>query len=301
MRNKKFIILSSLVVAMGTATFYLEKSEDQKEAARYMRLAVQADQITAVKIERTENEVQETLDLKKTSEGWIFTNDNLSADSEYMKDLTERFQAADFEQVILTPGQTMDQFRFDKPVARMTIVDNLSRPNVIIMSDRRNFEGQPYYKLNDDNQIYTLGSDLDKKILNKSIFFQDKHVFKKHDEEFTKIQIQSLNYKFEVLKIPNVDKAKVNAFIAKLKGLTVQTYLTDAMKAKLEHSSIQVTLSGESLVWSLRLVLDQADKKLYAEAKISGSENKTYYLEYDTSYWEYFSNLSEQQFMKDQK
>ncbi|MBC7458678.1 MAG: hypothetical protein H7235_10385 [Bdellovibrionaceae bacterium] len=64
---------------------------------------------------------------------------------------------------------------------------------------------------------------------------------------------------------------------------------------------MQVVLSAESLVWSLRLSLNPTDKKLYAEAKISGAESKAFYVEYDTSYWEYFSNLSPQQFAKDQK
>ncbi len=301
MRNKKFIILFSLVVAMGIATFYLERSEDQREAAKYVRLSVQADQITGVTIERTINESHEALDLKKTSEGWIFKNDIMPADSEYMKDLTERFQYADFEKVILVPGQTLDQFRFDKPVAHITIVDNLSRPNVIVMSERRNFEGQPYYMLNDDKDIYTLNTDLDKKVMNKMIFFQDKHVFKNQNEEFTQIQIKSLNHKFDVLKVENLDKAKVTAFISKVKNLTVQSYVTQSSKAKFEEPVMEVLMSGESLVWSLRLSLNTTDKKLYAEAKISGSEKKTYYIEYDTSYWEYFSNLSAQQFMKDQK
>jgi hypothetical protein len=301
MRNKKLVILVSVVAAMGIATFYLERSEDKQEASRYMRLSVQADQITAVKINRTLNEVSETLDLKKTSEGWIFQNDQMSADAEYIKDLTERIASAEFEEVILVPGQTLDQFRFDKPAAHITITDNLARPNVVIMSDRRNFEGQPYYMLNQENSIYTLSTDLDKKIMSKTILFQDKHVFRKQDEEFIKIQVQSLNHKFDILKNKNLDKTKVTAFVSKIKSLTVQSYLDQSIKAKLVSPVMEVIFSAETLTWSLRLSLNPTDKKLYAETKISGSENKTYYVEYDTSYWEYFSNLNEQQFVKDQK
>ncbi|MBC7458679.1 MAG: DUF4340 domain-containing protein [Bdellovibrionaceae bacterium] len=191
MRNKKLVILVSIVAVMAVATFILERNEDKKEAAKYMRLSVQADQVNEINIERTVGEAHEILDLKKTSEGWIFQNDVTPADSEYIKDLTETIQYADFEEVILAPGQTLQQFRFDKPAAHITIIDNLGRPNIIIISDRRNFEGQPYYRLNDEKNIYTLNTDLDKKIMNKIIFFQAKHVFKKQIEEFTKIQIQS--------------------------------------------------------------------------------------------------------------
>ncbi len=301
MRNKKLVVLVSLVAAMGITTFYLERSEDQAEAAKYTRLSVKADQVTSVTIERTVDGTFETLDLKKTSEGWVFKNDTMAADSEYMKDLTEKFEYADFENVVLVPGMTIDQFRFDKPAARITLVDNLSRPHIIIMSQRRNFEGVPYYMLNNEKNIYTLNTDLDKKIMNKMILFQDKHIFKNQNEEFIKIQVQSLNYKFDVLKIPNLDRAKLTAFISKIKGLTVQSYVTQASKAKFVPPIMEVVMTAESLVWSLRLSLNPTDKKLYAEAMISGSEKKTYYIEYDTSYWEYFSNLSEQQFVKDQK
>lgn len=301
MRNKKLIILISVVMAMGLATFLLERDEDKKEASRYMRLALQADQVTAIKIERTMNEKIETLDLKKTSDGWMFKDSALRADSKYINELGEKLQYADFEEVILTPGQTLDQFRFDQPASRVTITDNLSRPNIVIMSDRRNFEGQPYYRLNSDPAIYTLNSDLDKQIMNKAIFFQDKHIFKKYDEEFTQIHIKSLNHKFDVLKIPNLDKVKVSAFVTKIKNLTVQAYESDSLKSKLVDPVLEVKLSGETLTWSLKLSLNPTDKKLYAEAKIIGSENETHYVEYDTSYWEYFSNLSEQQFVKDQK
>ena len=110
-----------------------------------------------------------------------------------------------------------------------------------------------------------------------------------------------MNHKFDVLKISNLDKEKLVAFIAKIKNLTVQSYEAETIKTKLVPPVMEVVLSAETLIWSLKLSLNPADKKLYAEAKISGSENKTYYVEYDTSYWEYFSNLSEQQFVKDQK
>ncbi|MBC7753816.1 MAG: DUF4340 domain-containing protein [Moraxellaceae bacterium] len=286
---------------MAIVTYYLERSEDQKEASKYMRLSVSTDQINAILIERNLDESSETLDVKRTSEGWVFTKDMMPADLEYMKDLSELIESADFEAVILAPNQSPDQFRFNKPKARITIQDNLSRPNTIIMSDRRNFQGQPYYMLNDDKNIYTLNSDLDKKIMNKIIFFQAKHVFKNQNEEFTKIQVQSLNHKFDVLKIPNLDKTKVAALVSQLKKLTVQSYLGSDSKKKLVSPVMEVIMSAPNLIWTLRLSLNLEDKKLYGEAKISGLENKTYFVEYDTSYWAYFSNLNEKQFVKDQK
>ena len=301
MRNRKLIFLAFLIFVMAIVTYYLERSEDQKEAAKYMRLSVSTDQINAILIERNLDESSEILDVKRTSEGWVFTKDMMPADLEYMKDLSELIESADFEAVILAPNQSPDQFHFNKPKARITIQDNLSRPNIIIMSDRRNFQGQPYYMLNDDKNIYTLNSDLDKKIMNKIIFFQAKHVFKNQNEEFTKIQVQSLNRKFDVLKIPNLDKTKVAALVSQLKKLTVQSYLDSDSKKKLVSPVMEVIMSAPNLIWTLRLSLNLEDKKLYGEAKISGSENKTYFVEYDTSYWAYFSNLNEKQFVKDQK
>ena len=301
MRNRKLIFLAFLIFVMAIVTYYLERSEDQKEAAKYMRLSVSTDQINAILIERNLDESSEILDVKRTSEGWVFTKDMMPADLEYMKDLSELIESADFEAVKLAPNQSPDQFHFNKPKARITIQDNLSRPNIIIMSDRRNFQGQPYYMLNDDKNIYTLNSDLDKKIMNKIIFFQAKHVFKNQNEEFTKIQVQSLNRKFDVLKIPNLDKTKVAALVSQLKKLTVQSYLDSDSKKKLVSPVMEVIMSAPNLIWTLRLSLNLEDKKLYGEAKISGSENKTYFVEYDTSYWAYFSNLNEKQFVKDQK
>ena len=301
MRNRKLILLAFLIFVMGIVTYIIERSEDQKEAAKYMRLSVLADQINAISIERTPDEIPENLELKKTSDGWFFTKSMLPADLEYMKDLSELIESADFEEVKILPDKAQDQFRFNKPKARITIQDNLSRPNIIIMSDRRNFEGQAYYMLNDDKNIYTLNSDLDKKIMNKIIFFQAKHVFKNQNEEFTKIQVQSLNHKFDVLKIPNLDKAKVAALVLQIKKLTVQAYLDADSQNKLVSPVMEVIMSAQNLVWSLRLSLNPTDKKLYGEAKISGSENKSYFVEFDTSYWAYFSNLNEKQFVKDQK
>ena len=301
MRNRKLVFLAFLIFVMGIATYFLERRDDQVEAAKYMRLAVSADQINAISIERTIDHIPETLDVKKTSEGWIFTADSTPADSEYIKNLSELIEFADFEEVKLAPEKSQDQFRFDKPIARVTIKDNLSRPNIIIMSDRRNFEGQPYFRLNDDKNIYTLNSDLDKKIMNKIIFFQNKHVFKNQNEEFNKIQIKSLNHKFDVFKILNLDKVKVTALVSQIKNLTVQSYLNSDAQRKLVPPVMEVILSAPNLVWSLRLSLNPVDKKLYGEAIISGLKNKTYFVEYDTSYWAYFSNLNENQFVKDQK
>ncbi len=302
MRNGKLIILLSVVIVMGIAAFYLERSEDKKEAAQYMRLAVQADQISAILIERNINDKIEKLDLSKTSSGWIFRNDIILADTGYMKELAEQIQAAEFEKVLLSPGQTMDQFRFDKPAAHITIVDNLNRSNSIIMSDRRNFEGEPYFKLNKENDIYTLSTDFDKKIMNKIIFFQDKHIFKTQHEEFKKISIHSLNHKFDVLAVPHLDQSLVKAFIDKIKSLTVQEYVPVSSKCNFKRPVISILMDADTLTWSLKLLLDDKDKKLYAEAQITDQgKNKKYCVEYDTSYWSYFSNLNEKQFVKDKK
>jgi Domain of unknown function (DUF4340) len=298
MRNKSLIILSTVVITLGVAAYFLEKSEDQVEASKYIRLPIQADQISRLIIER-ENE---TIYLQSTSDGWIFKQDSMKADSTYVKDLTERIQSAEFEPVILVPGQTMDQFRFEKPALKLTITDHLNRSNTLTMSDRRNFAGEPYFRINQENQIYTLNTDLDKKLLNKMIFFQEKHIFKNQYEEFIKIQVQSLNHKFDVLKVSGLDPALVTAFISKLKNMTVQQYLAALDYCNFKTQTMSVVLSAPTVTWSLRMALDTAEKKLYAEAQISDSENiKKFCIEYDTSYWAYFSNLSEQQFVKDRK
>jgi hypothetical protein len=302
MRNSKFFILLSVVVAMGVAAFYLERNDDKKEAAKYRRLSVQADQISSVFIERKVGDKIESLDLAKTSDGWVFRNDIMLADSEYMKDMTQAIESAEFEEVILSPDQTLDQFHFDKPAVHIKILDNLNRLNILIMSDRRNFAGQPYFKLNQEKKIYTLNTDLDKKILNKIIFFQDKHVFKTQREEFKKIKVNSLNHQFDIVTIPHLDKSQVTAFIDKIKNLTVQEYVALEVKCDFKSPVVSVMMSADTLNWSLKLLLDHKDKKLYAEAEIADQgKSKKYCVEYDTSYWAYFSNLSEQQFVKDQK
>ena len=298
MRNKSLIILSTVVLAFGFAAYYLEKSEDQAEASKYIRLPVRADQISHLKIER-ENE---TLELQSTSDGWIFNSGSIKADSAYLKDLTERIQTAEFEPVILVSGQTIDQFRFDNPAAKITISDHQKKSHVLIMSERRNFAGAPYFRINQEDQIYTLNTDLDKKVMNKAIFFQDKHIFKKQFEEFTQIEIHSLNHKFDLLKVSKVDRPKLTAFISMVKNLTVQEYITSSHKCKLTAPVMSVVMSAPEMIWSLRMALNTAEKKLYAEAQIAEPGNdKKYCVEYDTSYWAYFSNLSEKQFVKDQK
>ena len=301
MLKKSVFILIGLVLVMGFLAFFLERSDNKFEASKYIRLDVQAAQISELKIERKINDQTEIFDLKKTSEGWIFNNEAMQADTVYLNDLCERIQSAEFEAVALQPGQSLTEFRFSQPVLQIKITDNLRHPNILIMSERRNFEGQPYFKINQDEKIYTLESDLDKKFMNKKIFFQNKHIFKNQHLEFDKVEIQSLNQHFDILKIPGLDKPKLIAFISKIKDLTVQQYLPDSTKNKFLPPIMSVIMSGPGLKWALRLSLHLKDKRLYGEARIKGLENKTFFVEYDTSYWAYFSNLSSGQFIKDLK
>lgn len=293
MRKKNFLILLIVTIALTLLMIYVEKSEDQAEKNKVLRLGLKPEEITYLKIEKPENDI---IELIKSSEEWLFKNDQIIADSKYINDLISKISETEFKDVPVEAGQSLEQFRFEKPAGQLTLMSNQNDSYTMMISSRLNFEGKNYLKLSQDEKIYTAESDVIPLILNKTIYFQNKHLFNTELEQVKKISIKSLNENFQLIE--PFEKNKVLPLLTKLRNMTVQQYFKTAVKLTPPILSVAVDAGGAGGHWIMLLSLNTQDRKLYSQIT---DDNKSYSVEFDTSYWEYFSNLSMKQFAKDKK
>lgn len=295
MRKPKIIYLFLLVVILGVAAYLTERKETTLENSKFRDMGFNPNEAKYLTIERTiEGLLQKIIFIKKDNlwafdpssdpKGMIF----MGTDSAYIDDLVTKLAEAEFESIPLDQVSNADQFRFDKPLAKV-IVDQKYE---LLMSERRNFEGYPYYKLDNKLEVYTSPADFTAKLMNKIIYFQKRHVLGEDLGIFNKIEFKNQHQSLSVLKEKTPDKFK--EFLTKVRNMTVQEYL-EFNPNKIDKNSALIGLISKDFKWQMQLSLNYQDKKLY------GVINKNQMVEFDATYWEYFANLNADYFFKDKK
>jgi hypothetical protein len=296
MRKPNIIYLFLIAAALGIAAYLTERNENKSETAKFDHFGLQASQLRHIVLVRSVDGNSQTIKLSKVENIWKFDQDSdpinltyMGVDSEYVDTLVLKLEEAVFEVVPVDTSSSQDQFRLDKPLASIQLMDNSGAVFSLLMSERRNFEGSPYYKLNNQSAVYTSATDLTPMLLNKPIYFQKRHILSHQLSDFTKVEIKNQNGRFEILNKPSI--STVVELITKIKNMTVQEYLKYDSK-KIDQNAVVVKLHHGGAVWQMQLALNTRDKKLY------GLVNTEHMVEFDTSYWEYFFNLKADTFVR---
>lgn len=300
-------ILFIVFCCLGAAVYYTEYKSNKNLENNNQKLNISLDQIYKIKLERNINESKDIIDLVKRNNQWEFSNQSLKSiqpDQNYINDIFDKLTDINFQKVNLNGNENLNQFRFDRSLVKLMVNDQ----QILEISERKNFEGNAYYKINNQQDIYTSEIDFSSKLLNKIIYFQEKHVFSLNLNDIKKITVKN---KYPVLLISDLNKVKAEEIIKRLNNMTVQEYYANSQISNganpLDEITIEVTTTVKKM--RLKLNLSYQDKKLYGtyaelildDKNGDNQKHKSKYVNLDMTYWEYFSNLKENIFFKGSK
>ncbi len=274
MRKNRFYIFLSVTLILAAVVFYLERTERLSPSG--YKLNIQTEKIDFLAI----TQKYETRFFNKKDQVWEITGSTIEADTNYIDTVVKKLSTTVFQQVAISDGASLAEFRFDQPLG----IVEWKESSRLVISERKNFEGDNYFQLFENGKEYILtgSGELAQQLTQPWIFFQKKHLFDYKIDEIKSIRINSLNEKF-VLNEPFPE-----SLLSRIRSMTVQQYF-EGDQPKFEKPILQVEVLSLKEFWSMKLSLNSKDKKLYAEVTV---EDQKYFVEYATSYWEYFANLS---------
>lgn len=300
-------ILFIVFCCLGAAVYYTEYKSNKNLENNNQKLNISLDYIYKIKLERNINESKDIIDLVKRNNQWEFSNQSLKSiqpDQNYINDIFDKLTDVNFQKVNLNGNENLNQFRFDRSLVKLMVNDQ----QILEISERKNFEGNAYYKINNQQDIYTSEIDFSSKLINKIIYFQEKHIFSLNLNDIKKITVKN---KYPVLLISDLNKVKAEEIIKRLNNMTVQEYYANSQISNganpLDEITIEVTTTVKKM--RLKLNLSYQDKKLYGtyaelildDKNGDNQKHKSKYVNLDMTYWEYFSNLKENIFFKGSK
>ena len=300
-------ILFIVFCCLGAAVYYTEYKSNKNLENNNQKLNISLDYIYKIKLERNINESKDIIDLVKRNNQWEFSNQSLKSiqpDQNYINDIFDKLTDVNFQKVNLNGNENLNQFRFDRSLVKLMVNDQ----QILEISERKNFEGNAYYKINNQQDIYTSEIDFSSKLINKIIYFQEKHIFSLNLNDIKKITVKN---KYPILLISDLNKVKAEEIIKRLNNMTVQEYYANSQISNganpLDEITIEVTTTVKKM--RLKLNLSYQDKKLYGtyaelildDKNGDNQKHKSKYVNLDMTYWEYFSNLKENIFFKGSK
>lgn len=300
-------ILFIVFCCLGAAVYYTEYKSNKNLENNNQKLNISLDYIYKIKLERNINESKDIIDLVKRNNQWEFSNQSLKSiqpDQNYINDIFDKLTDVNFQKVNLNGNENLNQFRFDRSLVKLMVNDQ----QILEISERKNFEGNAYYKINNQQDIYTSEIDFSSKLINKIIYFQEKHIFSLNLNDIKKITVKN---KYPILLISDLNKVKAEEIIKRLNNMTVQEYYANSQISNGANPLDEITIEVTTAVKKVRLELNLSyqDKKLYGtyaelildDKNGDNQKHKSKYVNLDMTYWEYFSNLKENIFFKGSK
>jgi hypothetical protein len=197
MKNKNLFIFGVIAaLALGAALFDVnkEKRDEEKKAEETQIVRLKENEISNLTIEQKHLPGGSKIVLEKTAEGWMIT--------EPVKDQADAKVVDEFVKGILTEksnevaaqGTALDWkvYGLDQPKTVFTLSGAKVNPIQIAVSGKKNFQGESFLRVGNENQVWIAGSTWLAKTEKKTFDFRNKKIFRE-----TTASIKGFHLKFD--------------------------------------------------------------------------------------------------------
>ena len=244
----------------------------------------------------------------KNESGWSIQEPVLdNADNYRMLDVIKNLTS---DQYVLMAKEGADikwaEFGLDKPIATYLFKNNSGQSQKIQISDLKNYEGFPYARVDNNDQVLVVKPQWLSNATQKLVYYRDKRLYRGSVAAVESIAIKSLNSEFSLQKQNGIwgavdkpdyklDQEVVRKLIKDISDTPIQDYLAEGEISKSEikdkklnqKDALKVQFKTQNDQWSVVMNLHDKDKSLYAM-----TDRPTYLVKLDLSKLEFFSNLS---------
>jgi hypothetical protein len=196
-----FLVLVILVVTYAGYDYWNEKREESIKEVASLILDWKADQVS--ELEWLVG--PEKMKLKRTSEGWSFESPiQEKADSEAVATFIEGLVLEKSSAVVKeTADIDWKIFGLDQPKAKIEVVNNLGEKKEFLISGKKNFQGDTYFRLGTENRVLLASSSWQQKAEKKVFDFRDRRWARISPADVEEISVQTGQQKFQLQKKEN--------------------------------------------------------------------------------------------------
>ncbi len=167
-----FLILAVAVIGYAIFDFVSEKKNEEHKSETSLILNWKADQVD----ELTWLEGPEKMKLVRSPEGWKFTEPlQEKADSESITTFIEGL-VLEKSNAVVVEGAAIDwkTFGLDMPKAKIKIRKNSGEEAEFLISAKKNFSGDSYFRVGTENKVFLVSSTWQQKAEKKVLDFRDR-------------------------------------------------------------------------------------------------------------------------------
>ncbi len=315
-KSKKTIIFALAALLFAGSVYYatvykenhLKKIIDDQSRIIFL----DSDQINYIELINRDAKIV----FQKNESGWSIQEPVLdNADNYRMLDVIKNLTS---DQYVLMAKEGTDikweEFGLDKPIATYLFKNNSGQSQKIQISDLKNYEGLPYARVDNNDQVLVVKPQWLSNATQKLVYYRDKRLYRGLVSAVETIVIKSLNNEFSLQKQDGIwgsvekpdyklDQDIVRKLIKDIADTPIQDYLAEGEISKSEtkekklnqKDSLKVQFKTQNDQWSIVMNLHDIDKSLYAL-----TDRPTYLVKLDLSKWEFFSNL-DLDYLRDRK
>ncbi|AZZ35960.1 hypothetical protein CIK05_03845 [Bdellovibrio sp. qaytius] len=305
MKFFKTIILALFAVAFTGGIYYytVVREKQHAELTNLQVVYLKKDQINYLEIQNKNVKYV----FQKNDKGWNIEEPITDiADDQRLDEVIT--QLTNEKQIAIAkegPGINWAEFGLDTPETLMVIKNNLGQSQKIFISATKNFEGNHYARIDNNEKILVVSPSWYNYSTEKLTYFREKSLYRGQIAAIKKITIKSLQDHFSlingekgwstpVLEAAALDQNKIRAMIKAIAENSIQEYVSEGDPSDMERKEkglnqdyAEVTFETETDHWSVVVNINQKDKALYAL-----TEKPTYLVKLDLSQWELFGNLN---------
>lgn len=197
------------------------------------------------------------------------------------------------------------EYGLDSPLALIVVKNNLGQMQKIFLSEMKNFEGNHYARIDNQQKILVVNSVWYGFTTEKLVYYREKTLYRGQTSAIKKIAVKSLRDRFTLQKNEKgwtavgfeqyiLDQNRVRSMIKAIAENTIQDYISEGDPSDMERKEkglnkeyVEVVFETDSKRWSVAVNLHEKDRALYAL-----TEKPTYLVKLDLSQWELFGNLN---------
>ena len=306
MNFKKTLFFLVGTIALGATIYYFEfiqvqQKKNENEKSQQI-ITFKIEDINFFQIQKKDTK----LTLQKNDKMWILTEPiQDQADQGVVQDLIKNFSEQKMQSLESNTNLNLAEFGLDQPEATFAWKNNAGLSEKLQISSQKNFEGQSFAKVNDDQKIRMVQSNWLAKANEGSTYFREKRLYRSDLSEVLKVDVKSLNDHFQLQKkgqswiAPQfenyeLDQNKVRQIIKDFAESTIQNYLFEGDPSEKEQKEkgllkppVQIEFETAKSTWGASLNLDDKNKGLFAL-----TTKPSYLVSLDMSRWERFANVT---------
>lgn len=309
MKFKKTALFALFVLIFAAVVYWIEvKKEDdteQKKIVDTQILKFDQNQINLIEIEKKDEKIA----LQKNEKGWSLVepiqdqadNDQIE---EFLKSIAqERTLTIAKEATQLTPSD-LNEFGLDSPAVIYRFKNNLGQSRKITVGSQKNFEGNAFVLLDNENQVHVANASWLTRANEKVIFYREKKLYRLPLANVNQVKITTLQDRFDLKMVDGqwkanpvdyiLDQNKVREIIKKISEAGIQEYVFEGEPGKnlikekgLVKAPVHIEFLTNDNSWAVDVNQSEKENTLYAL-----TDRPTRLLKLDKTIWEFLGNLN---------